>query len=162
MSLTTVLQLCAGVYLVVIVAEYVLRRRLTHFLWELGLGLAVGGLAVALILTSRTPVAFGELSSLHVLGVMFAGTVCGVVAHAVFYLESGRFAWLDVLKPLAITPIVLMPLLGSLPWHATLTTMQLVSFTLLAFQNGFFWQKVLEGAKPTVPQATPSAVRPGA
>ena len=78
MSLTTVLQLCAGVYLVVIVAEWVLRRRLTHFLWELGLGIAVVGLAVALTLTSKAPVAFGELSSLHVLGVMFAGTCVGL------------------------------------------------------------------------------------
>jgi hypothetical protein len=112
-------------------------------------------------LTSNTPIAFGEISSLHVLGIMLISTVCGIVARYTFYLENGKFAWLDVLKPLSITPMVLMPLIGSLQWDGTLNTMQTVSFAFLAFQNGFFWQKVLEGAKPAVQTAAPALLRQG-
>jgi hypothetical protein len=161
MSLPRFLQACFGLYLLIILVEVAVRRRFTHFLIELGLGAAVGLLATLIILTSPTRAAFGELSSLHVLGIMCMATICGIVARYVFYLEGGTFSWLDMLKPLSITPMVVMPLIGSLQWGGTLNTMQTVSFAFLAFQNGFFWQKVLEGAKPTVQNAVPAVLQEG-
>jgi hypothetical protein len=61
---------------------------------------------------------------------------------------KGTFSWPDLLKPLCISPIVLLPLIGSVQGMKGLESMQVISFALLAFQNGFFWQVVLERASP--------------
>jgi hypothetical protein len=55
-------------------------------------------LATLIVLTSPTSTAFGELSSLHVLGIMCLATICGIVARYTFYLEGGTFSWLDMLR----------------------------------------------------------------
>jgi hypothetical protein len=78
---------------------------------------------------------------------MFGGILSGIVARHIFYL-SKAFSWLDLLKPLCISPIVLLPLMGSVQGMKELEAIQVVSFALLAFQNGFFWEVILERAKP--------------
>jgi hypothetical protein len=55
--------------------------------------------------------------------IMFAATMCGIVARYLFYLQSGQFTWLDCLKPLAITPIILLPLLSSIQSAGTLNNL---------------------------------------
>jgi hypothetical protein len=161
MSFTALMLVCVGVYIIVIVAELVITRRLMHFFIELGLMLAIVFLAVMVVLTSHTRIAFGEMSSLHVLGIMLVSTACGIVARYIFDLEGRKFSWLDALKPLSLTPMVLMPLIGSLQWNGNLNTMQTVSFGFLAFQNGFFWQKMLERAKSAPQNAAPAVLRQG-
>jgi hypothetical protein len=42
---------------------------------------------------------------------------------------------------------VLLPLISSVQAAGDLKPMQIVSFTLLAFQNGFFWQAVLDSTR---------------
>jgi hypothetical protein len=147
--LTTVLRGCLAVYLVVIVAELVLTRQFKRFLLELVAVVLVVSLALLVTNASTGRVAFGEgLSPLWVVAILFVATMCGIVARYLFYLQQGQFAWLDCLKPLAITPIILLPLLSSIQSAGTLNNMQSVAFAFLAFQNGFFWQAVLEKAKP--------------
>jgi hypothetical protein len=55
--------------------------------------------------------------------------------------------WLDFLRPIVVSPMVLLPLIGSLS-SGPLEAIQLFSMALLAFQNGYFWQQVLKDAKP--------------
>ena len=91
--------------------------------------------------------AFGGFSPVAAIGIMFGSVLVGTAARYVFY-RQGRYTWRSFLKPLVISPIVLLPLLGSLQGIATLEPIQLISFALLSFQNGFFWETVLERATP--------------
>jgi hypothetical protein len=88
----------------------------------------------------------GAVSDEQMLGLMFLGVVAGIAAHHVFYAR-GRFSWRSFARPLVVSPIVLLPLVGSLQ-GAALETIQIFSFVILAFQNGFFWREVLRNAKP--------------
>jgi len=81
--------------------------------------------------------------------IMFVGILLGTVARYIFYLKS-KFSWLEFAKPLCISPILLLPLVGSVQGVKDLQPMQVVCFALLAFQNGFFWQVVLERTQPKV------------
>ncbi len=77
---------------------------------------------------------------------MFVGVILGMVAQYVWTTPE-KFNWLDFLRPIVISPMVLLPLIGSLS-NGPLETLQLFSLALLAFQNGYFWQQVLKDAKP--------------
>jgi hypothetical protein len=92
--------------------------------------------------------AFGvSASPVLALGLMFVGIIFGIAANYIFHLAS-PFSWLDFARPLVVSPIILLPLMGSLQ-GAALELLQLACFVVLAFQNGFFWQQVLRDAKPT-------------
>jgi hypothetical protein len=149
MSLSMILRVCVVVYVVAIVAELVLTRQFKRFLLELVAVVFVVCLALLVTNASTGRVAFGDgLSPMWVVAIMFVATMGGIMARYLFYLQQGQFTWLDCLKPLAITPIILLPLLSSIQSAGTLNHMQSVAFAFLAFQNGFFWQAVLEKAKP--------------
>lgn len=90
--------------------------------------------------------AFGGFSPVAAIGIMFGSVLVGIAARYVFY-RQGRYTWRSFLKPLVISPIVLLPLLGSLEGVTTLEPIQLISFAMLSFQNGFFWETVLEREK---------------
>lgn len=149
---------CLAIAVLLAVLDHVRRpswRRLLLYL--LGLGV----IAVALFLTTGFPFpsarrafgapsprqAFGEASPLLALALMFVGVVFGIAATYVFNL-TGTFSWRDLARPLVVSPLVLLPLIGSLQ-GANLEPVQSVCFTVLAFQNGFFWQQVLRDAKPS-------------
>ena len=70
-----------------------------------------------------------------------------------------RVSCLDFAEPLCISPILLFPLFGSVQGAEDLQPMQVVSFALLAFQNGFFWQVVLQGGQPK-PWSCPAPAHP--
>ena len=151
MSLRYILELCIAVYAAAIAIELVVRRHWRRFAGEASALLIA--IAIALLVNNSTTgrVSFGQGGSpLGSVGIMFAATICGIAARYIFYLQAGQFSWLDFLKPLTISPIVLLPLIGSVQTTGELSGMQIVSFGVLAFQNGFFWQAVLAGAKPTV------------
>ena len=157
MPLGTILEFCAIVYTFVIVIEVMLRRQWIRLLWE-ALALLIV-IVIALFVNHATTgiVAFGQgTSPLVTVGIMFFTTVCGIAARYIFYLQAGQFSWLDFFKPLTISPIALLPLIGSVQTTGELNAMQVVSFGVLAFQNGFFWQTVLAGAKPATQGAAAS------
>jgi hypothetical protein len=55
-------------------------------------------------------------------------------------LAEGPFILREFAKPIFVSPIVLLPLLGAVT-GATLDALQITSFWFLSFQNGFFWKR---------------------
>jgi hypothetical protein len=150
MSLGGILQVCLAVYFAAIVIDLVVVRRIGHFLLELGLLVLVATLALLVNNATTGRVAFGEgATPFGAVALMFLATLLGIAARYGFYLERGQFSMLSLLKPMAITPLVLLPLVGSVPGVGNLKDVQMVSFAFLAFQNGFFWQAVLDAARPS-------------
>lgn len=141
-----VLALFITLYAIVILVEAIATRRVKPALIQLVILAAVVAVLNATTGFPRPRVAFGGASPVTAIGIMFLCTVLGVAAHYAFYLE-GTFSWRSLLKPLVISPIVLLPLIGSVQGAGRVETIQLISFAILAFQNGFFWKVVLEHAK---------------
>ena len=142
--------------------ELILRRRWPRFLLEAAALVIVIVIDLLINNAQYGKVAFGGgTSPVATVGIMFAATVFGIAARYIFYVQKGQFSWLDFIKPLMISPIALLPLVGSVQTSGELNGMQVISFGVLAFQNGFFWQAVLAGAKPAA-QAAPTAHAAGA
>ena len=111
-------------------------------------------LALVVFLLNRTTgfptwiQSFGGTSPLIAILVMLGCIVLGMFAHYVYFLGRKKFRWYSFLRPLVVSPIVLLPLLGTVEVKEELSTIQVISFALLAFQNGFFWQAVMDRAQP--------------
>jgi hypothetical protein len=145
----TVLESCAAIYLFAVLADVIRRRRWLKSCLELGAFVVVVVIALLINNSVSGVVSLGEgQPPLVAVLVMFGAIIVGIGARYFFYLLPGQFSWLSLLKPATISPIVLIPLIGSIQTLSSLTAMQLVSFGLLAFQNGFFWQAVLDSARP--------------
>jgi len=147
--------LCFVLSLIVALVDYVGARSVRR------LSACIAALAVmvaALNITTGFPFANsyqafgGGASPLLAVALMFGGVVLGIIATYIFNL-TGEFSWRDFARPLVVSPLVLLPLIGSLQ-GAALEPVQLVCFTVLAFQNGFFWQQVLRDAKPSTLRST--------
>jgi hypothetical protein len=142
---------CLAIALLLAVLDHVRRPSWHRFLiYVLGLGVIAGALFLTTgfpFPSSRRAFGGGGASQLLALALMFVGMVLGIAATYVFNL-TGTFSWRDLARPLVVSPLVLLPLIGSLQ-GANLEPVQLVCFTVLAFQNGFFWQQVLRDAKPS-------------
>jgi len=136
-------------YCIIILIELALYRKIKRFALEVLI--PVGALALLYLTTGfpfpATKQAFGGESPLAIIGLMFVCVLVGIAARYIFYLK-GTLSWLSLLKPLCISPLVLLPLIGSVQGIATFEPIQMISFGILAFQNGFFWEIVLERAKP--------------
>ncbi len=138
-------------YLLIIIIELISNRNFKRFILELSILL---GFIFILYITTGFPVfsrlqAFGGVSPLTAIAIMFVCTLFGIIAHYFFTLK-GKFSWRKFLKPLFISPIVFLPLLGSVQSLPNLENIQLISFGILAFQNGFFWKVVFEHAQAKV------------
>jgi len=149
MSITLILKICATLYLLLIVVDTVRSRSFKRFALELLPLLALILLDVLIASANAGYVTFGPGASpsISVLALIFTCILLGTVARYIFYLK-GSFSWLDFLKPLCISPLLLLPLMGSIQSVKDLEPVQIASFGLLAFQNGFFWQSVLQRASP--------------
>jgi hypothetical protein len=123
-----------------------LARRPGRFLVVLGLVVAFGLVLHWAIGFPEPNYSFGPRSELFVVAVILFFVLLGMAAHYVFY-QDGPFVVREFLKPMLISPIVLLPLLGIVQGREA-GVMEYVCFGILGFQNGFFWQKVLEGATP--------------
>lgn len=88
----------------------------------------------------------GSIPGWGALVAMVIGVIFGMVAQYV-WSKPKKPNLLDFLRPIVVSPLVLLPLIGSLQ-EGPLELIQLASLTLLAFQNGFFWQQVLKDATP--------------
>jgi len=148
MTYPEILKICAALYLVTILIDWLRTREFKRFLLELLLLLGLIVLDIFLASSSAGYVTFGlDDSSFMVALLMFPAILLGVAARYFFYLR-GKFSWIDFTKPFCISPIMLFPLIGSLQGIQRFEPMQLLSFALLAFQNGFFWQIILQRARP--------------
>ncbi|MGA2218892.1 MAG: hypothetical protein ABSG51_12440 [Terracidiphilus sp.] len=148
MTIPELLKICAALYLVTILIDWLRTREFKRFLFELLplLGLIV--LDILLASASAGYVTFGpDSSSIWVAVLMFPAILLGIAARYFFYLR-GEFSWIDFVKPLCISPLLLIPLIGSLQGIESFHPIQVLSLALLGFQNGFFWQVVLHRARP--------------
>lgn len=137
-----------SVYALVLLVELVRERRAKRILLEAtGLVVAAAFLHLTTGFPRPSPLrAFGGLGPLPVIGLMFVGVLLGTIARYFFYLRT-PFSWISLIKPLCVSPIVLLPLLGTLYGVTEAEPVQIASFCLLAFQNGFFWRIVFDRAR---------------
>jgi hypothetical protein len=135
---------------VVLVAVDAVRNRNLHkaLLCLLPLSVAALALFAGPFQSSWRPFGNSGTSPIVAISLMFVGVLLGIVATYVFNLK-GSFSFQEFVRPIVISPLVLLPLIGSVQ-GAALEPVQLVCFTVLAFQNGFFWQQVLRDAKPKI------------
>ncbi len=142
-----------ALYVLSVLIELIISRNVKRFFYYI---LPIIGLIVILIITTDFPspstrIPFGGVSPTASIGIMFICVVLGVAARYYYELRDGqKFSWRALLKPLFISPIVLLPLIGSVQGTSNLESIQLISFGILAFQNGFFWKVVFERAKKTL------------
>ncbi len=137
---------CAAAFFLLIVVDGVRRRSAQIFLVQLTIGALTFGLSVFVLRENASSgAAFGLNSQFWAIAAIGAGAVLGIIARCVFDLDKKHvFEWLGMLKPLCISPIVLMPLLATVQGRESLEPFQIVMLCLLSFQNGFFWQAVLD------------------
>lgn len=136
--------LAIGVFTLIVLVEAAILRDFPKFTLQL---LILALVALVLHFTTGFPkstrlVMFGGTSPLVAILIMFVCTLLGMVAHYIFYLNNKSFSWLALVKPLVVSPIILLPLVGSMQAQAALEPIQLISIAILAFQNGFFWEAV--------------------
>lgn len=94
--------------------------------------IGIGVVSVDLHLAAGFPTAnhsFGPREDAITLGLTFACVVLGMIAHYVYDLRGG-FRWLDFLRPLVVSPIVFLPLLGTVR-DPSLNVVQIASFMVL-------------------------------
>jgi hypothetical protein len=92
---------------------------------------------------------FSAASTVLTISLMFLCVLLGMIANYFFELRA-QFTWKSFLKPLLVSPIVLLPLMGAVETRPGVQSVELVSLAFLAFQNGFFWRSVFKRAtKPT-------------
>jgi len=143
--ITYFLALFIVLYFLVIVVEFISIRSIKRSFLEL---LLLVVFIIILNVTTGFPIpssfqSFGGVSPIIAIAIMFVCTILGIVAHYFFSLK-GKFSWRNLLKPLCVSPIVFLPLIGSVQSISNLESIQMFSFAILAFQNGFFWQKIFE------------------
>lgn len=91
--------------------------------------------------------AFGGAAQSMVILTMFGCVVIGMAANHLFYLRD-RFSLLDFVRPILVSPLVMLPLIGSLPATGSVERVVFISLAFLAFQNGFFWKSVFDREVP--------------
>ena len=146
--INTSLSIFAGIYALILAVEAVSEGVSRRWATELALLLAALGL---LRLTTGFPAAggresFGDAADLGLVGLVFVFILLGMAARY-FISYRGKFRWGGFLKPMCVSPIVLLPLLGTLPFGSQVEVLQIVSFAVLGFQNGFFWRVIFERAQ---------------
>ncbi len=143
--ITYLLMIFLGFFGLFIIVEFIISRVIRKFVIQIVILL---GVIVLLKVTTGFPAtrrAFGGVSPITAIGIMFVCTLLGIAAHYFFFLK--QFSWKTFLKPLVISPIVLLPLIGSLQGTSNIEAIQMISFGFLSFQNGFFWREVFEQAR---------------
>jgi hypothetical protein len=148
--ITYTLLVFLGLFVLITLIDLIRNRSLRRLSGHLALLI---GITLVFYITTGFPIpqswqAFGGAFSPEIaIFIMFICVLLGIAARYIFYLQ-GHFIWLDCVRPLVVSPLILLPLLGSLQGTA-LESLQMICFAILAFQNGFFWQQVLQEAKPT-------------
>lgn len=141
--ITYVLLVCIGLYGLIIIADLIISRKIKR-------GIIEGIILITVVIVLRVatgfpnPIrSFGGLSPLIAIAIMFLCTLFGMSARYIFY-QKDNFSWGKFLRPLVISPIILLPLFGTLQGISEFKPIQLLSFGILSYQNGFFWKEIFE------------------
>jgi len=138
---------------VVVIVDAIASRRFSNALRVETIGLVIAFFVLHWTTGFPTPrQSFSTAPSVLAILAIFLFIVCGMAANYFFYLKS-RFSWLSLLKPLCVSPIVMLPLIGTLETRGDTEPIQIICLALLSFQNGFFWKTVFahenrESSKP--------------
>jgi hypothetical protein len=129
-------------YLVILVVDLVSSRAILRFVSQLALSIAF---VLFLRITFGFPSygqSFGGIPPVLAILVILISTVAGVVAEYFFFLK-GRFTWRAFVKPICVTPILLLPLVVTMQPASNLESIQVIILALVSFQSGFFWKTVI-------------------
>ncbi len=146
---TYILLACFVSYLLLIVIDGVLRHSAGRLRKEL-----FGLIAAFLVVHWSTGFpsvreSFSSVTLISTIVIMFVFVLFGMAANYFFYLR-GPFLWRSFVRPLLVSPMVLLPLVGTVENRSDVESVQLICLACLAFQNGFFWRTVFEHARPKV------------
>lgn len=147
--ITYALLIALGLYGLIVLLELIVSHGVKRFVMQAAVIVAVVILLNLTMGFPETRQSFGGVSAVVAIAIMFLCTVLGIAGHYFFY-RRGKFSWTSFLKPMVISPIVLLPLMGSVPGASDVQAIQLISFGFLAFQNGFFWREVVARAKSQI------------
>lgn len=145
--ITQVLLVCVVLYFLLIIIPRLMGQS-TGIFWKELLGLVAG----VLVLRWSTGFpslreSFSAINPIAAIVVMFVFVLLGMIANYLFYLR-GQFELISFTRPLLVSPIVLLPLVGSIEPQTDVAPVQLICLAILAFQNGFFWRTVFEHVRP--------------
>ena len=150
MSLTSTLILGAALalYAAYLLAELWLLRRPRYTVLQYAVLLLV---AIFFHLTTGFPIpaqSFGSETSIAVVASMAICILLGMLSSFFFYRDGRGIR--DCVKPLLVSPIILLPLLGLLRDISDFEPITILSLCLISYQNGFFWKVVFKrlDAKP--------------
>jgi hypothetical protein len=92
----------------------------------------------------RGGIAFGIENEIAVLVVGIVGALAGVVGSVFFRLDEKGFNLRDFIKPLATSPLVLIPTVKLFETTGEANLTAYVLLFALSYQNGFFWERMLK------------------
>jgi hypothetical protein len=134
------------ILLLVIIVDLLRGSKLMALYQLLGLGIFLWILHVASDFPhARVP--FGDVEHVSMILLLYGCTVAGMIAGYFFYLR-GTFRWRGFLRPILVSPIIFLPLVGLVSTSDEKTQItQSISLCILAFQSGFFWKVVFARAE---------------
>lgn len=136
---------CMGIFIILVTADSIIKKSWKALLINL---LLLSTAFLILTITTDFPkkyTAFGGVNPVLAILIMFLSTCLGMAA---WYIRSARkLNWLNFLKTLTLSPIVLVPMIGTVQGAVSIEPIQMISLGLLAFQNGYFWKTILDNTK---------------
>lgn len=142
MATHAITQICLILFGLFVIIDFFQKKNFKRLLIEITVAIV---LLAVIYLTGRNDglIPFGEESAPNPLPMIFLllfFVVIGMIANYFFHLQA-PFSWLTFIKPIFISPIVLLPIIGAIDYE-NLGPIQQVSLAFLAFQNGFFWKEI--------------------
>ena len=144
---------------ITILSELLIKRDLKRFLVEIGLIAAATAILNFTVGFPESVQSFGGVSPVAAIGIMFVCVILGIAGRYMFsQSKNSKFSWYSFAKPLFISPIVLLPLIGSIQATTSIAPIQMISLAILAYQNGFFWKVIVDRTEEQMkkPQQKPS------
>ena len=90
-------------------------------------------------------ISFGSVTPIFSIITLFLSTCFGIAAW--YYRNTKKPNFLDLSKTLVISPIILIPMIGTVQGSSSIEAVQMFTLSLLAFQNGYFWKTILDRSK---------------
>ncbi len=140
--ITVIVALAAVLYLFLLLVECFRTQKRKSALIQL---IALGAFVALLNNATGFPIpriSFGGVESHTVLAIMFVCIMVGIVSNYLFFAVT--FDWKEFLRPLLISPLLLMPLYGLIEGSQAIERMKLISLCLVSYQSGFFWKVLFE------------------
>ena len=135
---------CFAAYVLILVVEAALGHSFGLRTGLQFIGLLAAASAVHWVTGFPVPrQAFGSDVAIWQLLLTLLCVVLGIVANGMYY-HRGE-SWTSIVKPLLLSPMVVIPLLVII--NSDANARDSAVFYGVAFQNGFFWRAVLKNAK---------------